>query len=1186
MLKDSKLIKEIYTNKEVVSGFFSLKRFKNNKDEYEYNDFISSGKKLSQIITSILCLVYNLTNTYYFYTNNKLSTSINNESKRICFIVMFSFFIISLFLSLLLPVLIYKTSTNSKVNSMFCILFITTNLIRYYLYLFTLIYWFDNNDNNKLASVVRNFYLQTILFVIQYAFFLKPIPAVAILYITSYLIIFLICSLKLSLNTIPEVFSSITGYVIFYGVCMFDKNKRDLFFYSKQADTLATYLEGMLDNMQIKFVSFINDSYVFCNKSLYADIKNNNKFFNNDTNISLNNYDNKSNSLINNKKIVNNKRSTTSKELFLQNKNLNKFNNVKINNKVFKYSICSEAKQLKDTITTNNIKTMLEIENKSTNNKTNITDNTVKNYLDTFIIDKSNIEIKNEFIKNDISFNNNTINNESISLLSIFYKLSNNQQNSKINKFDKNNKISCDLLNKKLSFKSLGIFTRHNCKNYYIVYYRKFFLNNDNNKIIIDLMIDDISDLKKVETITSETKIKQKLFSKLAHEFKTPLLVIISLVNDIIKSIKSNYLSQVIKTSKKIIYISEYVSFLINDIIFYVNSTNNISINNEIIDLKEVLDFSFNVTKALKSVLCGQKSNLNVLMDFDERINHFEVKIDKIRLKQILLNIVSNAVKFTRSGYIKLKAKLKTNYFQTLNIEDHLSNESCQNSSNIVSNTSCISNTKEYSILNNNTFYSNNSSINNETFMYTIEISVLDTGIGISKEDIAKIKKFNSKDSPITLNIDSSYNQMGSGIGMSIVQNMINKLNCKFNISSELGKGTLIKLFLNDVKPKDTWSMKSDNRHTLDLNTLDVYNNSNIYGNLNILKRNKLIKNSKTKFKELKTNKLSNLKNNNNKINKESIKKNNNILNSFLLYKNKAIINTKSKSTDAIDYTNKQNYSSRYINLNNIYALSKKKQNRSTNKNDKNINYNTNNIFIINNYDKKLEVIKSTLNTNQQSNKHDNCISYLDTKENQTIDLSNKESKIIDFKYNRSNYCLSNCSSLYSSNNSLSFNTNTKPNECNVNLNNSYVSNKFILPTKSNRMQVLVVDDSKPLRKSVVNLLKKDKYFKDNFEFIEGFDGVDLLKYVIDDQFRGNKIKLVITDENMEYMCGSSAIKIIKDLENNKKLNFVYVISLTAFSDDYNKDYILKTGANLVINKPLKLSDINLIHKLLIKDKD
>ena len=66
----------------------------------------------------------------------------------------------------------------------------------------------------------------------------------------------------------------------------------------------------------------------------------------------------------------------------------------------------------------------------------------------------------------------------------------------------------------------------------------------------------------------------------------------------------------------------------------------------------------------------------------------------------------------------------------------------------------------------------------------------------------------------------------------------------------------------------------------------------------------------------------------------------------------------------------------------------------------------------------------------------------------------------------------------------------------------------------------------------------------------------------------GDKIKYVFTDENMEYMNGSEATRIIRNLEKDKKIKNFYIVSTTAFEDNYHKTRILNSGVNLIITKP------------------
>ncbi len=85
---------------------------------------------------------------------------------------------------------------------------------------------------------------------------------------------------------------------------------------------------------------------------------------------------------------------------------------------------------------------------------------------------------------------------------------------------------------------------------------------------------------------------------------------------------------------------------------------------------------------------------------------------DEIKLKQILLNLISNSVKFTLSGYIKLIAKI-----------DNISKK--------------------------------------------LIVSVEDTGIGIKEENFHLIFLENIK-----IDLDKDYNSKGSGLGLGISKNL------------------------------------------------------------------------------------------------------------------------------------------------------------------------------------------------------------------------------------------------------------------------------------------------------------------------------------------------------------------------------------------------------------------------------
>ncbi|XOV79114.1 MAG: ATP-binding protein [Aestuariibacter sp.] len=107
---------------------------------------------------------------------------------------------------------------------------------------------------------------------------------------------------------------------------------------------------------------------------------------------------------------------------------------------------------------------------------------------------------------------------------------------------------------------------------------------------------------------------------------------------------------------------------------------------------------------------------------------------DIVRVKQILLNLTSNAVKFTQQGSVTIKV-----------------NKVPQSNGN------------------------------------TLRIDVIDTGIGMSREEQRRVfDRFAQADTSTTRKFG------GTGLGLSISQSLINLMNGKMAISSEPGKGTRV----------------------------------------------------------------------------------------------------------------------------------------------------------------------------------------------------------------------------------------------------------------------------------------------------------------------------------------------------------------------------------------------------------
>ena len=87
-----------------------------------------------------------------------------------------------------------------------------------------------------------------------------------------------------------------------------------------------------------------------------------------------------------------------------------------------------------------------------------------------------------------------------------------------------------------------------------------------------------------------------------------------------------------------------------------------------------------------------------------------------------------------------------------------------------------------------------------------------------------------------------------------------------------------------------------------------------------------------------------------------------------------------------------------------------------------------------------------------------------------------------------------------------------------------------------------------------------------NFRILEGSDGIDLLNFLRLD--KDYKIKYIFTDENMEYLNGSEAVKLITKFEADNKIKNFNIISITTFDDEETRKNILNSGINSILSKP------------------
>ena len=796
---------------------------------------------------------------------------------------------------------------------------------------------------------------------------------------------------------------------------------------------------------------------------------------------------------------------------------------------------------------------------------------------------------------NNINYNNYTCNLNLQEIVNIVLnndsKTVCNLKEKIVNKYYSNSNYNVDFVNNLLelienskneTFKELGMFysNQNNSIKYYQVVVRKFFLNSnnkfiDNNDIILnknyvfDIVIKDVTKLLVTERVSVENSLKNKLFSKMAHEFKTPLIIISNELSDLtgefidkynnvinslykINNIKKNkeykeIISYSIEYKNKyenLNYISKYCLYLIDDIIHYASGCceYNVQIEKDA-NMRNLIEFCHKALIGYKSYLPGDKSDIICNYYIEDKVDDYIVDTDLLRLKQVILNLLSNAIKFTNKGSVSISCSIV--------------NFNHKDTNNLSKDMLTITNTKHNSLtsvikLIDTPNSNNNSKIDNTTYLKTnldnkcnkkLLILIEDTGTGISNNKLRDVNKnineyttlpttkrpsSSIKTNSISIkSLNTEYNYMGTGIGLNIVKDIINKLpNHKFYIKSTKNLGTKCYIYINATKrTKDILSneIKNINNHSKTTKKLINFNNN--------VNSNKFISSKKNKSSFYLTNLKLNNYCNNNKFKNLNIN-----------IKSKPLYNANNRSYSSI----KSNY---IIQTNNL-------------SNDK-----LNDTKIINDYPALINY-KELINNAEVIVNKNNCI--VNKHELNSIDNINYSSN--NSSNNRS--IISNvktCKTIYKIQHVNKFcfvNNNFKANLIN-NLNNYNI----------NKPTILLVDDSIQIRKSIKKIIFKSKEInkvfkcKNNYNVIELSDGIELLytiKYFQQNSSNNvNNIKLIVSDENMEYLNGSDTIKIIKKLASCNKVFDFNIISLTAFVDNETINSIISSGANAVLHKPL-----------------
>ncbi|WP_286914361.1 tetratricopeptide repeat-containing hybrid sensor histidine kinase/response regulator [Flavobacterium sp. UBA4197] len=261
--------------------------------------------------------------------------------------------------------------------------------------------------------------------------------------------------------------------------------------------------------------------------------------------------------------------------------------------------------------------------------------------------------------------------------------------------------------------------------------------NEIRKKINRDLKTANKQLQKAKEQAEEVSQLKSQFISTISHELRTPLYGVVGITDIIADEHKELSNSSYLKSLK---FSARYLLSLVNDILqVYKIDEKKITLDNTAFNVIEDLH---QVTDSL--MFLAEKNQNKLTLEVDEDIPQLLIG-DRVRLSQIFMNLIGNALKFTHNGQVKINVQL-------LRTEG--------------------------------------------TFVY-LQFEVIDNGIGIAEADQEKVfEKF--------VQIERKEDDyQGTGLGLPIVKQLIGLFNGEIHIESEENVGTKMTFIIGFESDKD-----------------------------------------------------------------------------------------------------------------------------------------------------------------------------------------------------------------------------------------------------------------------------------------------------------------------------------------------------------------------------------------------
>ncbi len=225
-------------------------------------------------------------------------------------------------------------------------------------------------------------------------------------------------------------------------------------------------------------------------------------------------------------------------------------------------------------------------------------------------------------------------------------------------------------------------------------------------------------------------RLKSEFLANMSHELRTPLNSILGYTEVLLMGIDGELTPEMEEDVKAVHENGQQLLTLINDILDLTKiEAGQMTLTLEPVEVPELL----NDVRTNNMGLLHRRGK-PVTMEVELEDNLPCIIADQVRVAQILNNLVSNAVKFTDEGYIKLRAQREGNF---------------------------------------------------------VRIDVEDTGIGISQEDIPQLfERFRQVDGSSTRRAE------GTGLGLAITRHLVEMHGGRIEVQSEVGKGSTFSVWI------------------------------------------------------------------------------------------------------------------------------------------------------------------------------------------------------------------------------------------------------------------------------------------------------------------------------------------------------------------------------------------------------